>query len=212
MQEFNQAFFNETFILNHETGDLKWRVAPPRNPRHKQCVAGCKVYDDSVLITIQKKKFLRHRIVYIMVNGDIEENMEIRHKNRVRGDDRPCNLIAVKKGTPIPKNEVKKPVIKPKRLIGSEKFAKIISQSNLITVKKAVKVKQAKPKKVVKRPDPFRSLIEPKQPMIEVESPIIETPAFKGVRCNDCKVSCKNQGYLAKIVLQSGCPDFKQKL
>jgi len=207
MQQFNQAFLNETFILNHETGELKWRVSQPRHSRHKQCVAGCKTMDDSVLITIQKRKFLRHRIVYVMVNGDIEENMEIRHKNRIRGDDRPCNLIAVKKGSPIPKNEVKKPV-------GSEKFAKIISQSNLITVKKAVKVKQAKPKKVVKRPDPLWSLIKPKQPMIEVENPI-EKPIAKlvenTVKCSDCKVDCKNQRYLVKIVSQNGCPDFKRK-
>ncbi len=159
MQQFSQAFFNETFILNHETGELKWRVSPPRNPRHKQGVAGCKVKDDSVLITIQKKRFLRHRIIYVMVNGDIEENMEIRHKNRVRGDDRPCNLIAVKKGSPI---------------------------------------KEPPPKK------------EPKQPVFEVEKPIAKL-VVNSVKCSDCKVACKNQRYLVKIISQNGCPDFKRK-
>jgi hypothetical protein len=159
MQQFNQAFFNKTFILNHETGELKWRVSPPRNPLHKQGVAGCKIKDDSVLITIQKKKFLRHRIIYVMVNGDIEENMEIRHKNRVRGDDRPCNLIAVKKGSPI---------------------------------------KEPPPKK------------EPKQPVFEVEKPIAKL-VVNSVKCSDCKVDCKNQRYLVKIVSQNGCPDFKRK-
>lgn len=159
MQQFNQAFLNETFILNHETGELKWRVSPPRNPHHKQGVAGCKVKDDSVLITIQKKKFLRHRIIYIMVNGDIEENMEIRHKNRVRGDDRPCNLIAVKKGSPI---------------------------------------KEPPPKK------------EAEQPVFEVEKPIAKL-VVNSVKCSDCKVDCKNQRYLVKIISQNGCPDFKRK-
>lgn len=159
MQQFNQSFFNETFVLNPETGELKWRVSPLRHSRHKQGVAGCKVMDDSVLITIQKKRFLRHRIVYVMVNGDIEENMEIRHKNRVRGDDRPCNLIAVKKGSPI---------------------------------------KEPPPKK------------EPKQPVFEVEKPIAKL-VVNSVKCSDCKVGCKNQGYLVKIISQNGCPDFKRK-
>ena len=159
MQQFNQAFLNETFILNHETGELRWRVSPPRHSRHKQCVAGCKTMDDSVLITIQKRKFLRHRIVYVMVNGDIEENMEIRHKNRIRGDDRPCNLIAVKKGSPI---------------------------------------KEPPPKK------------EAKQPAVEVEKPIAKL-VVNTVKCSDCKVDCKNQRYLVKIVSQNGCPDFKRK-
>lgn len=143
------------------------------------------------------KSIVEYEINYLNQNGNFD------FSNRYCGDDRPRNLIAAKKGT-----SEKAP--KPQPIIGSEKTVQIGSQSKLVIAKKAEKVQPViKPKQpVIELKQP---IIELKQPIIEVESPIIEKPVFKGVRCSDCKVNCKNQGYLAKIVLQSGCPDFKRK-
>lgn len=85
-------------ILEYRDGNLYWRIS---NRGHIKAgdLAGTTKRDGKhyFTVTISQKKYSVHRIVWIMINGDIPDGMEIDHINRDRYDNRIENLRLVTK-------------------------------------------------------------------------------------------------------------------
>ena len=80
------------FDYNPETGELLWRISPPRKPSFKGQEAGCFRYQDGYLsIGVSGKVYLAHRIIWLIVYGEWPEN-QIDHINGCGKDNRLANL------------------------------------------------------------------------------------------------------------------------
>ncbi|NNR90766.1 HNH endonuclease [Escherichia coli] len=100
---------NEYF--EYRDGSLVWKARSPEffnnkknrnyhnvwNAKHAGKVAGLLESNGYIRIRINGIKWLAHRIVWVMFNGDIPEGMEIDHINGIRHDNRIENLRLVKK-------------------------------------------------------------------------------------------------------------------
>lgn len=93
-------------ILTYRDGMLYWNIS---NRGHSKAgdIAGTKKKDGKhyYTITISQKKYSVHRIVWIMFNGDIPDNLEIDHINRDKYDNHIENLRLVTKS----QNSLNKP-------------------------------------------------------------------------------------------------------
>jgi len=75
------------FVYDHESGKLK-RIASVRGSRK---TVGCVRPDGYLTVCIDRKPYLYHRIVWLLVNGELPPN-EIDHVNGDRSDNRISNL------------------------------------------------------------------------------------------------------------------------
>jgi hypothetical protein len=81
----------ELFDLNAETGELRWRVSPARNVKPGD-LAGYQKEGGYLMVRIQRRPLLVHRIVFAMVNGFWPAQID--HINGIPNDNRPENLRA----------------------------------------------------------------------------------------------------------------------
>jgi hypothetical protein len=86
-----QERLKELFNLDPATGVLYWKE--PTSPRiNVGDVAGTASLDGYWQVGIDRKLYRRSRLVFLFVTGCLPEKVD--HRNRVRDDDRPCNLRA----------------------------------------------------------------------------------------------------------------------
>lgn len=93
MIDFTQARLHELFSYDPETGNFAWRVQKSRNtkigkPLNKTNGNGYKS------VKIEGKSYLIHRLIWLYVYGKLPDG-EIDHKNKIRNDNRLCNLREV---------------------------------------------------------------------------------------------------------------------
>lgn len=89
----NREYLNSILNYNPDTGELTYKV--DRSPSiRKGSKAGCICSRDKyMLIVIDGKKYLSHRIIWFMMTG--EWPVQIDHINHKRWDNRWCNLREV---------------------------------------------------------------------------------------------------------------------
>lgn len=84
---------NEPLDYNPETGEFIWKS--PNNRRVRVgAVAGTLGHMGYCIITIDGKHYRAHRLAWLYVNGYTPEN-GVDHINRVKNDNRICNLREV---------------------------------------------------------------------------------------------------------------------
>ena len=82
-------------LFDYKDGNLILKVTIPKSrKRPGECMGSLK-RTGYIEITIKKKKYLAHRLVYIWHFGDIQDNLQIDHINRIRNDNRIENLRVV---------------------------------------------------------------------------------------------------------------------
>ena len=87
-QEFLQAMFK------YQDGMLFYKKNPPRsNLVNKR--AGTKSFGNYRQVTIKGKRFFEHRLVWILLNGEISDNLVIDHIDRNPSNNKIENLRAI---------------------------------------------------------------------------------------------------------------------
>lgn len=89
----SMGFFNRMF--DYRDGKLIQKVKRPRV--NVGDIAGTKDTSGHLQTMVYGRLYLVHRIIWIMLNGDIPDKMEIDHINGVRDDNRIENLRLVTK-------------------------------------------------------------------------------------------------------------------
>lgn len=116
----SMGFFNRMF--DYRDGKLIQKVKRPRV--NVGDIAGTKDTSGHLQTMVYGRLYLVHRIIWIMLNGDIPDKMEIDHINGVRDDNRIENLRLVTK-------------VKTKEIRSLEKTAAVESQE-LVFISKRV--------------------------------------------------------------------------
>ena len=80
-------------LLKYKDGDLYWKQS--RGSVKAGSKAGCTDKDGYVLVRLDGILHKSHRLIWIMHNGDIDENMQIDHINGIENDNRIDNLRLV---------------------------------------------------------------------------------------------------------------------
>jgi hypothetical protein len=86
----NQEYLKSLFTYDRETGDFRWKVARGRNVKVGQLAGGFNGHGYFV-VKIDGKSHLVHRLIWLYETGEMPVNC-IDHINRIRDDNRFCNL------------------------------------------------------------------------------------------------------------------------
>tara|TARA_R110002126_G_scaffold88499_3_gene212068 strand:+ start:735 stop:1241 length:507 start_codon:yes stop_codon:yes gene_type:complete len=89
----DQETVKKLFYYDAESGMLLWRYGNKRNVKPWQ-EAKALNGNGYVCVKIQGKNYPVHRIIWVYVHGTFPEQ-DIDHKNRIRNDNRLCNLRVV---------------------------------------------------------------------------------------------------------------------
>jgi hypothetical protein len=84
----------EAFLYDPETGDLTW-LADPKNQRRPGDPAGCPNGGGYLQVELGGRRFKAHRICYALHYDTDPGPLLVDHINRVRSDNRACNLRLV---------------------------------------------------------------------------------------------------------------------
>lgn len=84
---------NELLQYNKESGILTWKVSPRYNIEVGD-VAGTLHPNGYIYIKIKGKRYLAHRLIFLLLYGEFPPN-SVDHINNVRSDNRRCNLRRV---------------------------------------------------------------------------------------------------------------------
>jgi len=87
-----QDQLKEIIHYNPETGLIKWLKKTARRINIGD-IAGCVTSDGYIRISINKKPFQAHQLIWFYMTGMWVD--EIDHDNRIRSDNRWCNLKSV---------------------------------------------------------------------------------------------------------------------
>jgi hypothetical protein len=91
-----QELLKELFNLDPETGILYWKArSSPSSTVQIGSVAGSLSREGYWQITCNRKPYNRSRLVFLFCAGFLPE--EVDHRNRIKTDDRPCNLRSATK-------------------------------------------------------------------------------------------------------------------
>jgi hypothetical protein len=85
-----QEKLKEILDYNPDTGIFTWKVSKAKRIKVGS-VAGCKNNLGYILIRIDGKIYLAHRLAWLYTNGDFPLNC-IDHINQIKDDNRICNL------------------------------------------------------------------------------------------------------------------------
>ncbi|VXD04922.1 conserved hypothetical protein [Enterobacterales bacterium 8AC] len=105
MNEPKKDYLNECFFYQPDNGVLVWNTRPDShfintayakswNSRYAGGVAGC-VSNGYKVVSVNKRLYFTHRIIWVMHYGDIPVGYEIDHINHVKDDNRVSNLRLV---------------------------------------------------------------------------------------------------------------------
>ena len=89
----DQELVKKLFYYDAASGMLIWRNGNGRNVKPWQQAKALNG-NGYFTVKIQNKNYPVHRIIWLYVNGNFP-SQEIDHKNRIRNDNRLCNLRAV---------------------------------------------------------------------------------------------------------------------
>lgn len=90
MTKLSQDKLKSLLSYDKETGDFTWIKSPSKKIRARQVAGG--INDNGyVTIGIFKQRYLAHRLVFLYEFGEMPSG-EVDHINRVRNDNRSCNL------------------------------------------------------------------------------------------------------------------------
>jgi hypothetical protein len=89
----DQELVKKLFYYDAASGMLIWRNGNGRNVKPWQQAKALNG-NGYFTVKIQNKSYPVHRIIWLYVNGNFP-SQEIDHKNRIRNDNRLCNLRAV---------------------------------------------------------------------------------------------------------------------
>lgn len=81
-------------LFDYVDGNLVWKVNTGRKKNIGK-IAGCDKGNGYITIGLFGRRYLAHRLVWIMHNGDIDKGMQIDHINHDRSDNRIENLRVV---------------------------------------------------------------------------------------------------------------------
>jgi len=81
----------QLFDYNPEDGSLKWKIQR-RGRARKGSKAGTVHPKGYIRISVDNIDYLAHRIIWILVNGNIPENSVVDHINGIPSDNRLSNL------------------------------------------------------------------------------------------------------------------------
>jgi hypothetical protein len=87
----NQNELKKHLNYNPETGVFTWLNVSKYSKVNVGDEAGCKDSNGYIYITILSRKYSSHRLAWLYVYGDLPVN-QIDHLNRIRSDNRICNL------------------------------------------------------------------------------------------------------------------------
>lgn len=90
MIDLTQDYVKSLFDYNKETGDFLWKIARGRNVKVGQ-KAGYMNTHGYISVKIDNKQHLVHRLIWLYETGSMPKQY-IDHKNRIRNDNRLCNL------------------------------------------------------------------------------------------------------------------------
>lgn len=90
MIDLTQETVRHLFSYDAETGDFAWRVKKAICVKVGKPLNGCNTHGYKT-VKIDGKTYLIHRLIWLYVYGHLP-NGDIDHKNRIRGDNRLCNL------------------------------------------------------------------------------------------------------------------------
>ena len=90
MSKLTQEKLKELLHYDPNTGIFTWKIYRSSNAKKGE-VAGSAHCCGYIQMSIDKKKYLAHRLVFLYMEGYFPEN-EVDHINRVRNDNRWCNL------------------------------------------------------------------------------------------------------------------------
>lgn len=91
--KISRELIDELLEYNPITGSLTWKKYQGKAKRGK--IAGSIDQRGYVRIGINKKKYMAHRLIWILLFNEIPQGMEIDHINHSFADNRLCNLRAV---------------------------------------------------------------------------------------------------------------------
>ena len=89
--EPTQEYLRERFTYDEEAGVLIWRTHL-RTARYVGKVAGCRNTDGYLRINLNKKSHVTHRLIWVYLNGEIPEGLEIDHIDGDKTNNRIDNL------------------------------------------------------------------------------------------------------------------------
>jgi len=89
--EITQKYLKELFYYNLETGDFIRKIYRGGRNGEKGAIAGHVRKIGYRTITIGKKNYLIHRLVFLYMNGELPKG-EVDHINHIKDDNRWCNL------------------------------------------------------------------------------------------------------------------------
>lgn len=84
-----QQYLQSILEYNPDTGLFIWRISPAKNVK-KGSIAGCVKNGGYIVISINKKQYNAHRLVFLYMTGSMPRMVD--HKNQIKGDNRWCNL------------------------------------------------------------------------------------------------------------------------
>lgn len=94
MRSIQQSRIRELLAIDADSGHLFW--LKPTSVRVKVGDrAGSPHIEGYRAVGIDGVSLLEHRVVWVHVNGEIPDGFDVDHINRVRTDNRPCNLRLV---------------------------------------------------------------------------------------------------------------------
>ena len=105
MSILTQKQLKEELCYDPETGIFTW-AKDVGWKRYRGCVAGRISQDGYRKISVHKKSYNASRLVWLYMEGYFPEN-DMDHKNRIRSDDRFCNLRHVSRSCNIRNSTVK---------------------------------------------------------------------------------------------------------
>jgi hypothetical protein len=87
----NQERLKELLTYDPDTGDFFWNVDKSRVAKEGQKCSGKSTSTGYLRIGIDGKRYLTHRLAWLYIHGKFPLN-DLDHINRIRTDNRLCNL------------------------------------------------------------------------------------------------------------------------
>lgn len=86
-----QEEIRELFVYDPETGYLHWRKSPSRNVKDGQRITHQSPMG-YIKVARRKRNYFVHRLIWVLVHGEIPEGLQIDHINGCKSDNRITNL------------------------------------------------------------------------------------------------------------------------